>query len=37
MTKLSYVAPEVEVLEIKVEQGFAASLEDPIYGTPKAW
>ena len=25
MTKTNYIAPEIEVLEVKIEQGFAAS------------
>ena len=29
MEKKNYVAPEVEVLEIAVEQGFAQSGDDP--------
>ena len=27
-----YTTPEVEIIEINVEKGFAQSLEDPEYG-----
>ena len=29
MEKPNYIAPEVEVLEIQIEQGFAATGKDP--------
>ncbi len=35
-----YEAPIVEVIEVEVEKGFAASdgnFEDPIEGTPGSW
>jgi len=32
MKKEMYVAPELEVLEVMVEQGFAASPQDPVLG-----
>ena len=39
MEKQSYFAPEIEVLEIKLEKGFANSggLEDPTEETPIGW
>ena len=37
MKKVMYVAPELEVLEVMVEQGFAASPdEDPGFSNPGA-
>jgi hypothetical protein len=36
--KKTYEAPQVEVLEIAVEQGFAASgIDDMPYGNPHEW
>ena len=35
MEKQNYVTPEVEVMEIAIEKGFAASLED--LGDGGAW
>ena len=29
MEKQTYITPELEVIEVKIEQGFAASLQDP--------
>ena len=39
MEKLTYIAPEVEVLEIQIEQGFAqtGNTEDPIWGGEGQW
>lgn len=37
MEKQNYIAPEVEVLEIKLEKGFAGSLEDPSEDVPSSW
>ena len=36
MKRLNYIAPEIEIIEVAVEQGFAASgnTEDP---TPGGW
>ena len=28
MNKLTYIAPEIEVLEIKIEKGFASSIDE---------
>ena len=36
----NYEAPTLEIIEVKIEQGFAASdgnVEDPIEGTPGSW
>ena len=38
--KINYIAPEVEVLEVVVEQGFAQSggpIDDKPYGNPHQW
>ncbi len=38
--KMNYIAPEVEVLEVVVEQGFAQSgdpIDDMPYGNPHQW
>lgn len=38
--KINYIAPEVEVLEVVVEQGFAQSgggIDDMPYGNPHQW
>jgi hypothetical protein len=36
--KKTYEAPQVEVLEIAVEKGFAASgIDDMPYGNPHEW
>lgn len=32
MEKQIYIAPELEVLEVQIEQGFAASGDTPDYG-----
>lgn len=32
-----YTAPEVEILEIAVEQGFSNSIEDPVEGDDMDW
>ncbi len=39
MEKQNYIAPEVEVLEVKVEKGFAQTgdTEDPIWGSEGQW
>lgn len=42
MEKQNYIAPQVEVLEVKVEQGFAATdgggnLENPLDGETGEW
>ena len=37
MEKLTYIAPEVEVLEVRIEQGFAASPEDPSVEPVTPW
>ena len=34
MEKKHYIAPEVEVLEIKIEQGFAQSNGEGIFNVP---
>ena len=34
MEKKFYVAPSVELIEVAVEAGFAASSEDPTWETP---
>ena len=36
--KKTYEAPQVEVIEVAVEQGFAASgIDDMPYGNPHEW
>ena len=30
--RLTYEAPEVEIIEVKLEKGFAASIDDMSYG-----
>lgn len=30
--RLTYEAPEVEIIEVKLEKGFAASIDDMPYG-----
>lgn len=36
--KKTYEAPQIEVLEVAVEQGFAVSgIDDMPYGTPHEW
>lgn len=38
--KMNYIAPEVEVFEVVVEQGFAQSggpIDDMPYGNPHQW
>ena len=37
MKKLFYAAPVVCELPLKIEQGFAASLEDPVTDTEIEW
>lgn len=34
---LTYLAPEAEVLEVAVEQGFANSIEDPVENPELDW
>ena len=34
---LSYLAPDVEVLEVAVESGFANSIEDPYENPEQDW
>ena len=38
MLLITYIAPQIEVLEIGVEQGFALSnLEDPVEAPEQGW
>ena len=37
MEKQTYIAPELEVIEVKIEQGFAASPEDPSVSPESPW
>ena len=38
MEKQTYIVPELEVIEVKIEHGFAASPEDPTSDyTPEPW
>ncbi len=37
MEKQSYTAPEIEVLDITVERGFANTLENPEIGPEQGW
>lgn len=33
----NYEAPSIEVIEVQIEKGFAASGEDPILNDPIGW
>ena len=37
MEKKIYVEPAMEIIEVAVEKGFAASGEDPIVNDPIGW
>ena len=37
MEKKNYEKPTIEVLDVEIEKGFAASGEDPILNDPVGW
>ena len=37
MEKKNYVEPAIEIIEVQIEKGFAASGEDPIVNDPVGW
>ena len=37
MEKKNYEKPTIEVFEVEIEKGFAASGEDPILNDPVGW
>ena len=37
MKKKNYKKPTIEVLDVEIEKGFAASGEDPILNNPVGW
>ena len=37
MEKKNYKKPTIEVLDVEIEKGFAASGEDPILNNPVGW
>ena len=37
MEKKNYKKPTIEVLDVEIEKGFAASGEDPILNDPVGW
>lgn len=37
MKKLNYITPEIEVIEVEIEKGFANSLENPEDGGISDW
>ena len=37
MNKTIYQSPEIEIIEVEIEKGFAASQENPLLDPPQPW